>query len=83
MAHTRPISCIRFAPDGQMLATTSWDRQVTIRRVGKEYGTTTGYGTFSVRVSASHAARAGEDVQLDLPAQWLCRFDADGRSAVA
>jgi ABC-type sugar transport system ATPase subunit len=43
----------------------------------------TGYGTLSVRVPASHYARAGDDVQLELPAHWLCRFEADGRSAVA
>jgi multiple sugar transport system ATP-binding protein len=43
----------------------------------------TGYGSLSVRVSASHRARAGDDVQLDLPAQWLCRFESDGRSAAA
>lgn len=43
----------------------------------------TGYGSLSVRVPASHSARTGDDVHLDLPAQWLCRFEADGRSAVA
>jgi ABC-type sugar transport system ATPase subunit len=43
----------------------------------------TGYGSLSVRVPASHRARAGDDLQLHLPAQWLCRFESDGRSAVA
>jgi WD40 repeat protein len=36
LAHTRPVSSIHFAPDGQMLATASWDRQVALRRVGRE-----------------------------------------------
>jgi WD40 repeat protein len=36
LAHTRPISAIRYAPDGRQLATTSWDRQVVLRKVGRE-----------------------------------------------
>jgi ABC-type sugar transport system ATPase subunit len=43
----------------------------------------TGHGPLSVRVSASHRARTGDDIHLDLPPQWLCRFETDGRSAVA
>ena len=41
----------------------------------------TGDGPMTVRVSASHRARAGDEVRLDLPARWLCRFQADGSSA--
>ena len=36
IAHTRPISGIRFAPDGKQLATTSWDRQVSLRKVEEQ-----------------------------------------------
>src|SRR5262249_34371681 len=36
VAHTRPISSITFAPDGQRLATASWDRVVSLRKLGKE-----------------------------------------------
>jgi ABC-type sugar transport system ATPase subunit len=43
----------------------------------------TEYGLLGVRVSASHPARAGDDIRLELPSHWLCRFEADGRSAVA
>jgi WD40 repeat protein len=34
--HTRPISAIRFGPDGEQAATASWDRQVTLRKFGKD-----------------------------------------------
>src|SRR5262249_46256560 len=30
LAHTRPISAIRYAPDGRTLATASWDKSVTL-----------------------------------------------------
>jgi WD40 repeat protein len=33
VVHIRPISAIRFSPDGQFLATSSWDRQVLLRPV--------------------------------------------------
>src|SRR5262249_32151365 len=36
VAHTRPISSIAFAPDGQTLITASWDRIIAVRKVGKE-----------------------------------------------
>jgi hypothetical protein len=36
VAHTRPISSIRYSPTGKQYATSSWDRQVTLRKVGKE-----------------------------------------------
>src|SRR5262249_14296058 len=36
LAHTRPISSIAFSPDGQALLTASWDRQVSVRKAGKE-----------------------------------------------
>src|SRR4051794_36567413 len=31
VTHTRPVSCIRYAPDGKWIASTSWDRQVSLR----------------------------------------------------
>lgn len=43
----------------------------------------TSYGPLSVRVPASHPVAAGSDVELDLPAQWTCRFSCDGRGALA
>jgi WD40 repeat protein len=36
LAHTRPVSAIRFAPGGALLATASWDRQVVLRKADKE-----------------------------------------------
>jgi WD40 repeat protein len=36
IAHIRPISAIQYAPDGQSLATASWDRKLMVRKVGKE-----------------------------------------------
>jgi WD40 repeat protein len=36
VAHTRPISAICFSPDGQTLATASWDRQVSLRKFGHD-----------------------------------------------
>jgi hypothetical protein len=36
MAHTRPISSIRYSPDVQTMVTTSWDRQIALRKVGRE-----------------------------------------------
>jgi ABC-type sugar transport system ATPase subunit len=35
----------------------------------------TTYGVLSARVPASDTTYPGDDVQLDLPAQWLCRFE--------
>jgi WD40 repeat protein len=36
LAHTRPISAIVFDPDGQNLATSSWDRSVGLWKVQRE-----------------------------------------------
>jgi ABC-type sugar transport system ATPase subunit len=43
----------------------------------------TAHGKMSVRVGASESARAGDLVSLDLPAQWLRRFDAATGIALA
>jgi WD40 repeat protein len=36
VAHTRPVSHVQFSPDGQVLASTSWDRQVALRFPARE-----------------------------------------------
>ena len=37
--HTRPISGLQFSPDGRLLASCSWDRQVTLRSLKNERDT--------------------------------------------
>src|SRR5581483_3419755 len=36
VAHIRPISAIRFSPDGKRMATASWDRQVILRAPARD-----------------------------------------------
>src|SRR6185369_11404341 len=41
VAHTRPVSSLHFSPDAQLLASTSWDRQLSLRSPDQERDTRT------------------------------------------
>jgi ABC-type sugar transport system ATPase subunit len=71
--------CIRAASDG-MLGGRVVRRESTGADAYLEVQTER--GSLAVRVPASHAARAGDSIGLDLPAESLRRFDpTTGRAA--